>query len=51
MKRVMKERIDAIMSNIKEKYQSPEIIEELIDEKDIITASDNDVDAGELIDF
>ncbi len=38
------------MSNIKEKYQSPEIIEELIDEKDIITASDNIVDADELTD-
>ncbi len=39
------------MNNSKRQYEAPSIAEELIDERDIITASegDNEVDMGGLI--
>ncbi len=40
------------MNNTEIKYEAPAIYEEVIDERDIVTASpgvDNDVDVGELL--
>ena len=49
----MKVRIDVIMITNEKNYEAPSIVEELVDERDIVTASpgseDNDVDIGDII--
>ena len=48
----MKERIDVIMNKNEKNYEAPSIIEEVIDDRDIVTASpggDNDVNIGDII--
>lgn len=40
------------MNTNEKNYEAPSIVEELVDERDIVTASpgvDNDVDVGELL--